>query len=157
MRVPDAAARGAVPVVARRRRDERGSTALEIAILGPGLLLFITIVVYAGRVELAGQAVQQAADEAARSASIARTKSGADSVAGDEARNTLSQQGLDCKSVDVAVDTKDFTVGPGQDGRVYTTVSCQVKVGDLILPGVPGTTTVTARGISPIDTFRERS
>lgn len=145
-----------VPAHPRRQRDERGSTALELVILAPGLLLFITIVVYAGRVELAGQAVQQAADEAARSASIQRTKAGADATAGEEARNTLDQQGLDCKDVVVKVDTQDFNNGPGQDGRIYTTVQCDVKVGDLILPGVPGTKTVTARGISPLDTYRER-
>lgn len=139
-----------------RRTDERGSTTLELCILGPGLLLFIALVVYAGRVELAGQAVQQAADEAARSASIQRTKASADGVAADEARNTLTQQGLDCATVSVSVNTKDFTAGPGQAGRVYTTVSCQVNVSDLLLPGVPGTKTVTGRGISPIDTFRER-
>jgi Flp pilus assembly protein TadG len=146
----------AVPAHSRRQRDERGSTALELAILAPGLLLFITIVVYAGRVELAGQAVQQAADEAARSASIQRTQAGADEIAGEEARNTLNQQDLDCKSVVVKVDTQDFNTGPGQDGRIYTTVQCDVKVGDLILPGFPGTKTVTARGISPLDTYRER-
>lgn len=139
-----------------RARGERGSSSLELAILGPGLLLFITLVIFAGRVEIAGQAVQQAADEAARTASIQRTKALADASAGEEALNSLKQQDLDCKSVSVKVDTSDFDTVAGQDGRVYATVECEVRTADLILPGVPGTRTVTARGISPIDTYRER-
>lgn len=145
------------PVRHRPTRDEGGSSTLELCILGPGLLLFITVVIYAGRIELAGQAVQQAADEAARSASIQRTRVGANAVADAEARNSLDQQGLDCRNLTVVIDTKDFTNAPGENGRVFTTVTCRVELSDLILPGIPGAQNVTARGISPIDTYRERS
>lgn len=139
-----------------RRRDERGSASLELVILAPMLLLFISVLIFGGRVALAGQAVQQAADEAARTASIARTQGEADQTAAQSARNTLDQQDLDCTSIKVAVDTSGFNAPIGQASSVRVTVTCPVRVGDLSIPGLPGTRTVTATAVSPIDTWRER-
>jgi hypothetical protein len=60
---------------------DRGSTVLELVVLAPGLLLFIGLVVFAGRMSLAKQSIAQAADEASRTASIARTQPEADRTA----------------------------------------------------------------------------
>lgn len=138
------------------RKNERGSATLELAILGPGLLLFIGLIVFGGRVAIAGQSVQQAADEAARVASIARTQADANRQAAAAAKNTLAKQGLECAGLRVAVNTSGFNADVGQTTNVTATVSCQVRGGDLMVPGVPGTRTVTASANSPIDTWRER-
>lgn len=140
----------------RDDRDDRGSLSLELVILGPGILLFILLVIFAGRVALAGQSVQQAADEAARSASIARTQGEASSTAAAAARTTLSQQDLDCSSLTVKVNTSGFSTAVGQSATVSATVTCNVRTGDLALPGAPGTRRMTATAISPLDTYRER-
>ena len=57
----------------RQARAERGSATLEIVVLAPVLLLFVILVIFAGRWALAQQAVQAAASEAARAAAIARS------------------------------------------------------------------------------------
>lgn len=139
-----------------RAHNERGSATLELVIIGPGLLLFIVLVVYAGRMSVAGQSVQQAADEAARTASIARTQSQADSSAQAAARNTLSQQGLDCSTFEVTVNTSGFNTEAGTEATVTATVTCHVRTGDLALPGLPGSRAVSASSVSPVDTYRER-
>lgn len=138
------------------RHEERGSATLELVIMAPLLLLFISVMIFGGRVALAGQSVQQAADEAARVASIARTQEEADQTAGKAARDTLEQQNLDCTIIEVHVNTAGFNAPLGQDASVTATVTCPVRVGDLAIPGLPGTRTVTATAVSPIDTWRER-
>lgn len=137
-------------------RQDRGSIALELAVLGPALLLFIGLMILAGRMALANQSVAQAADEAARTASIARTQSGASSGASSAARSALAQQSLQCVSTQVSVDTSQFSRPVGTPAAVSATVSCVVRLADLSLPGLPGSRTVTATASSPLDTYRER-
>jgi Flp pilus assembly protein TadG len=138
------------------RGSQRGSVSLELAVLGPGLLLFIGVVIFAGRVAIAGQAVEQAAAEAARTASIARTQPEASTSAVAAARHTLAQQGLDCTGIDVSVDTTGFSSPAGTPAAVTATVACPVRLSDLAIPGLPGSRTVTASSTSALDTYRER-
>lgn len=140
-----------------RRRDERGSAALEAAILAPGLLILIAVILYAGRVALAGQSVQHAADQAAREASISRTGEQARRVALDQARRTLAQEGLDCSSTSIQLGTAGFGSRVGEAASVRAQVTCVIKVSDLSLPLLPGSKTVREAAVSPIDTYRERS
>jgi Flp pilus assembly protein TadG len=129
---------------------------LEVVVLTPVLVLLLGLLVLAGRVALARTSVEQAADEAARSASIARTATGARRAAEDGAVRALAEQSLRCSRVDVAVDVSGFAVPVGQPARVTATVTCVVALADLALPGFPGSRTVTATGVSPLDTYRER-
>ena len=71
---------------ARLGGPEAGSAAIEAAILAPGLLLILALIVAAGRVETAGAAVETAAHAAARAASLARTEPAALSAAGPRPR-----------------------------------------------------------------------
>ncbi|HEY5275589.1 MAG TPA: TadE/TadG family type IV pilus assembly protein, partial [Coriobacteriia bacterium] len=57
---------------------ERGSAAIETAVGVPAFLLFIALIIGAGRIAIARQAVEAAAAEGARSASIERTQAAAD-------------------------------------------------------------------------------
>lgn len=136
---------------------ERGSTTLELVVWAPGLLLLIGLLTVAGRVNSANAAVEQAATDAARTASLARTAASADQLARQHAQQTLAAQGLACVSTTVHVDTSDFGSAPGQPGTITATVTCPVRLSDLALPGLPGTRTVTHTAVSSLDTFRERA
>lgn len=140
----------------RRRRDDRGAVTLEFVVVAPALLALLGLLVMAGRVAIASNSVESAADEAARSASISRTASGARAEAEDGARRSLAEQGLQCSSVEVDVDTAGFAVPVGLPAQVHATVTCVVRLSDLALPGFPGSRTVTATAVSPLDTYRER-
>ena len=129
---------------------------LEFVVLAPVLLALIALLVMAGRVAIASNSVEAAADEAARSASISRTAAGARSAAQDGARRSLAAQDLRCSSVQVNVDTSGFAVPVGLPAQVRATVTCDVALGDLAVPGFPGSRTVTATAVSPLDTYRER-
>lgn len=138
------------------RRDDRGSVTLEFVVLAPVLLALLGLLIMAGRVAIASNSVEAAADEAARSASISRTAAGARSSAQDGARRSLAQQDLRCTSVQVDVDTSGFAVPVGLPAQVRATVTCVVSLADVALPGFPGSRTVTATAVSPVDTYRER-
>ena len=139
-----------------RRADERGSAVLEAAIGLPAFLLFIVLILFAGRVAIATQAVDSAATQAARTASIARTQSTAQTSARTAATSSLADQHVNCTRTRVSVDTHGFTAPVGQPATVGATVTCAVNLSDLAIPGIPGTRTVTATASSPIDTYRER-
>ena len=138
------------------RRGERGSAALEAAIGLPAFMLFVALVILGGRLAIAAQAVDSAAAQAARTASIARTAGDADANARTAAAYSLADQNLQCVSTTVTLDTTGFSAPVGTAATVTATVRCVVNLADLALPGVPGTRTVTATATSPVDTFRER-
>jgi Flp pilus assembly protein TadG len=140
----------------RHRRGDRGAVTLEFVVVAPALLALLGLLVMAGRVAIASNSVESAADEAARSASIARTATGARAAAADGARRSLDEQGLQCSSVQVDVDTGGFGVPVGVPAQVRATVTCVVRLSDLALPGFPGSRTVSATAVSPLDTYRER-
>lgn len=138
-------------------RADRGSTTLELVVWAPGLLLIVTLLTVAGRVNSANAAVEQAAVDAARTASIARNSGAAQEAAVRSAQATLSGQDLQCTTTTVTVDTAAFATPPGQPATVTATVTCPVRLSDLAVPGLPGTRTVTHTAVSSLDTFRERS
>ena len=78
------------------RPSERGSAALEAAIGLPAFMLFVALIILAGRLAIATQAVDAAAAEAARAASIARTQGAASSTASTAAASSLANQNLRC-------------------------------------------------------------
>jgi Flp pilus assembly protein TadG len=140
-----------------RTRADRGSVSLEFVVLAPALLAFVALLVVAGRVAIASNSVEQAADEAARSASISRTVAGARAAATEGARRALAEQDLTCSVISVDVDAGGFAVPVGRPAQVRATVTCVVPLADLAVPGFPGSRTVTATAVSPLDTYRGRS
>ena len=141
--------------ILRGDRD-RGSAVIETVIGVPAFMLFVGLIFFAGRVAIANQAVESAANEAARTASIARTQEQASSDAAAAAATSLSNQGVACVSREVSVDTTGFAAPAGTPAQVTATVTCQINLADLALPGLPGTRTVTATMSSAIDSYRER-
>lgn len=139
-----------------RPDHERGSATIETIIIVPALMLFIALIVAAGRVQLAHQSVDAAAAEAARAASISRTASEAQTRATASGNQSLANQGLKCATTSVTVDTSGFAVPVGTPATVSATISCVVALDDVALPGLPGTITVEATVRSPLDTYRGR-
>ena len=142
-----------------RRLDERGVVhAVEVLICAPLLATFLLLVVFGGRIAFAEQAVQTAAVDAVRAASIARSASSAQSSAATWARTSLINQGVTCLALDVTVDTSGFSRPVGTPARVEVRISCDVSTRDLVLPGVPfpQSVSVEASAVSVLDTFRER-
>lgn len=139
-----------------RTRDERGSASIEAAIGVPAFALFVGLIIFGGRTATTHEAVQSAAADAARSASIARGSTDARLQAQDTARASLANQHIDCVTITVTVDTSGFATPVGQSASVTATVACRLDLSDLAVPGVPGSRLITATVSSPLDTWRER-
>jgi len=129
---------------------------VELALLAPALLLLLSFAVFAGRTQIAEGAVQEAARSAAREASLARDAATAAALAGAQAERTLAAQNLRCQQTTVDVDTAGFQAPLGQPGDVTVSITCVVGMADLLAPGLPGSVTVEASFISPVDAYRER-
>jgi Flp pilus assembly protein TadG len=138
-------------------RRDRGSVSVEVAILAPAFLMLVVLAGIAGRTAIAQNAVDLAAHDAARTASLARTAGTAQTQGTATAGATLADQGLNCDGPpDVHIDTGGFTVPVGQPANIAVTVTCHVTFADLVMPGVPGGTTVEATFVSPLDQYRSR-
>lgn len=141
---------------ATQGRDQRGSATIETVVGLPAFMLFVLLILVGGRLTIAQQAVEGSAAEAARAASISRTRSQAEANGTAGAATSLTNQQLRCQWQRVEVDTAGFAAPVGTPAKVTATVSCVVDVSDVSLPGVPGRYTVTATMSSPVDTYRER-
>jgi Flp pilus assembly protein TadG len=137
-------------------RAHDGNAVVELAPVAIVLILFLVMAIGAGRMMIAQGAVQAAAREAARQASIARTPWQAISAAEQSAQEALSQDGLDCVP-QVSVDTSGFAVPVGQPAQVSVQVTCTVQLSALtVVPGMPGAKTLTASYVSALDPYRAR-
>lgn len=143
-------------MVTRTRRRDRGSATIEMVLLVPAFMLLILLLIMGGRFALAQQSIQSAATEAARAASHERGHDARDRGL-EAARSFLDQEGQSCSAVDVQLDATGKESAPGaRDQFVDATVTCEVPLADLAIPGVGGSRSVSATASSPIDTFRER-
>lgn len=127
------------------RRDERGSMAVEVVILAPLLMMFVLLVVAAGRYVGVEGDIEAAARDAARAASLENTRGEAEQAA----RSTIaaSLDGSDC-----AVGYDDANWGP--DGTVSVTLRCRVPYDDLGLLGLPGSVEIEAESHVRLDPYR---
>ncbi len=139
----------------RLEDNERGTT-LEVVIYGAGMLMVLLFVIAAFRIGGGYQSIQAAASAAARDASIARNPSTAYSNAMTAARSTLEQQGIRCSPLDVQVDVSGFAAPVGTPASIRVDITCNVPLGDLAVPGLPGHRVITAHAESVLDTFRIR-
>lgn len=141
--------------VGPRATAERGSMTVELAVLAPALVLVLVAMVAAGRIVIAHGSVEAAARDAARQASISRDPSSARTAALTSARAALAREGLECAPT-VSVDTGGFSAPLGRQATVSATVTCEVQLSDLALPGIPGSKVLTSRFTSSLDPFRAR-
>ncbi|MEV6928466.1 TadE/TadG family type IV pilus assembly protein [Dactylosporangium sp. NPDC051485] len=148
-------------MTARRDRQrcssDCGSAAIEAAMLAPVLLALVGVAIAGGRIQVAGGAIEGAAHDAARAASIARTEGQARADAYSAASAALDQQGLHCSQLTVVVDTSGFAVPVGQPATVAASITCVVDLSDIVVDGLPGSRTLNATFVSVLDTFRTRT
>lgn len=131
-------------------RSERGSATVETAVLVPVLVAFMLFALALGRYEMTRQMVAGAARAAAEATAIAPDAADAPALADASATPVLSDGRRSCASYSVFTDTAQFR--PGGDATV--TVSCHIDFSDLLVPGLPGSATVTITDAVPIDTYR---
>jgi Flp pilus assembly protein TadG len=137
-------------------RGDEGVSALEAVILAPALLAMLALAIVVMRVEVARQAVESAAHDGARAASIQQSGGEAQKAAEATVKDRLVPGHL-CKTLDVAVDTAGFAVRVGQPATVSVTITCVADFSDVAIPGMPGSTTITETFVSELDQFRQRS
>jgi Flp pilus assembly protein TadG len=140
----------------QRAGGEHGNAALELLILAPIMLALIGLVIAAGRTLVAQGSVDAVARDAARQASISLTPFAARQAALASAYAALRADGLGCRPVVTLDLAKGFGAPLGQPAQVSASVTCTVRLSDLLVPGVPGTSTLSARFTSPIDPYRAR-
>lgn len=141
----------------RRMGSQRGSIAIELAILTPAVIMFFAVMVVAGRITLAQQAAEAAAFDAARTASLARTAQAARDQAEAAAVTSFASQGIECIDLTVRVNTDEFGLEPPEPAVVSVSVFCLVQLADVALPGIPGDAELTGTFTSPLDRYRSRS
>lgn len=134
-------------------RDQRGSAATELTLLAPGLIMLMLFVVFCGRLAEARLQVIDAAHQAVRSATLARTSTQAVTDARTTADAELTQAGITCR--DLAVDARIGSLLPGS--TVTVTLTCRIGLSDVALLGVPGTIATQATASSVVDLFRSAS
>jgi Flp pilus assembly protein TadG len=124
----------------------------------------------AGRTAVGAEAIQAAAHDAARAASISRDADSARSAAQAAAAQQLDWQRLNCVapptlgftgSVNGSATSFDaaYSAAPGEPAAVTVQVTCTVSFADIhlsSLPGMPAGRTVSARFTSPLDSYRSR-
>lgn len=138
-------------------RDERGATAVEFAIIVPALLLIAGMLIGAGRLANAQVAVQQWADAAARTASLTRDAVSAQTQARAVVAADAKAAGVRCRpGWTLRLDAAAFGQQVGAAGTVRAQVGCVVPLADLLVPGFPGSITVTAESTSTLDRYRGR-
>ncbi|GAA1852003.1 TadE/TadG family type IV pilus assembly protein [Myceligenerans crystallogenes] len=137
------------------RRAERGSAAIEAVI---GITAFVALgsmIIAGGRIAITQQAVEAAAAEAARSASISRDAGTAAVVARDRGLASLENQEVPCLPVPtVVVEVPVVPLGVSANARA--TVTCRVDLSDVAIPNFPGSMTIERTMESPIDAYRQR-
>ncbi|WP_018587054.1 TadE/TadG family type IV pilus assembly protein [Salinispora arenicola] len=149
---------------------DRGSVSVEVAILAPAFIALLVLAGVAGRTAVAAEAVEAAAHDAARAASISRDAGTAGQRARDAAVRQLDWRGLSCTgtpTVDLsgAVNGQAtsfaaaFRSSVGQQASVTVRLTCTVDLSDLrleALPGMPSSRRVSASFTSPLDRYRSR-
>ncbi|WP_435208512.1 TadE family protein [Streptomyces sp. bgisy034] len=129
---------------------DRGSAAVELVLVTPLLIMVLLTVVALGRLADARLVVADAAHQAARAASLARTETRARSDAQRAARDALHAERSACAHPRVTVDTGSLTPG----ASTSATVTCTADLRDLAIIPMPGSMTVAETAHSPVDRFR---
>mgnify|MGYP001057567599 CR=1 FL=1 len=132
------------------RHSERGAVSTELAVLAPLLIGFMLLVVFAGRVAQAEGDVANAAQEAARAASLVGAREAATEAAIETAAANIVEGAVACRKLDVTVDVSSFGTG----GQVAVSVRCEAAFADIAMLSVPGSRTFQASAVEVIDSFR---
>lgn len=134
--------------------------AIETALAMPLLLTLLVLAMVVGRTANAVSAVEMAAFDGARTASLARDQDTATSRATASVRDSLQRQGYGCvepATVEISGIPEDpWTVPVGAPASVVVRVSCRTSFVDIAIRGLPTDRTVTRYFVSPLDQYRIR-
>ncbi len=145
-------------ITVRPAGRDRGNAALELVLLAPVILFLIGFAIAAGRTSIAQGAVDAAARDAARQASIAPNYQAAAASARSSAIAALRADGIDCRPVvELPTLASAFASPIGKSALVTAKVFCAVRLSDLVVPGLPGSLTLRAVFTSPLDPYRSRN
>ncbi|GII03534.1 TadE/TadG family type IV pilus assembly protein [Planobispora takensis] len=122
---------------------ERGSLSAETVLLAPVFLLFLLFLVGAGRIVEAQGEVNGAARDAARAASVERTRSEAEAAAAEAAQASLPDE---CEP-QVSLSGTTWEEG----GQVRVEVSCSLDLGFL---GFGAAKEIRGDSVVPLEQFR---
>src|SRR5579872_3576509 len=146
--------RAPIPGRRRHRRPPRdttdsGSMTVELVVLAPVVVAFLLFTLALGRYTSAREQVAGGTSAAAEAAAVAPSLSQARAAAVAAASPAL-QSLHSCRNPSIQVVAGNFA--PGAEIRVV--VSCRVDYADLLVPGMPGSTTVTSVEDAVIDPYR---
>ncbi len=136
--------------------SERGAVSAELAVLVPALMLILGLLIAGGRIWFAKTTVNEAAQTAARAASLSRSAEAAAVEGRSAGRQSMSTGGLKCGDDSVSVNTAAFAVPVGTPATITSTIRCRVRLADLVLPGLPGSIDLSGAGSAALDTYRGR-
>lgn len=137
-------------MITTRGADDDGTLAVELVIVIPMLLLLISLVFAYGRVAQANGTLESGVRDAARSASQARDAADAQDVAERVIRTAVGPGATGCLAT-LAIDPIQV-FEPGFP--VTVTATCRYPMGDLGLPGLPGSVRSRSTFSSPLDPNR---
>jgi len=138
-----------------RRRAERGSMSVELAVVAPGLILLLLLVGAAGRVVEAQGHLDGAARDAARAASIAQSPPQAGQAARQAAQADLGSTSW-CGAGTVQAQVTGFPAAgqaAQQGDDVTVTVTCEVDMSPFGLLGFRPALVLTGQAVAPLDVF----
>ena len=126
---------------------DRGSIAVELAILAPLIGVLLLAVVAVGRVQNARADVEGAARSAARDLSIARDPTASIGRVRESTAATLNVGSPGCRTFTF---TPSITVE-----QVTVTVACHADLEDAAVLPLPGSMTLSASATEVVDIYRE--
>jgi len=132
----------------RCRQDDRGLGVVELPVMA--LCFFVPLLalaIFVGRLQAGHAAVESASRHAARTISLARDPATAVGIAESEAATTVNAGSAMCRAMSFS-----HTI---DDDHVTVTVDCAVDLSEAVFAMVPGTQTVSATAVEPVDQHRE--
>lgn len=130
----------------RLRRGERGSMAVEVVILTPVLMMFVLLIVAAGRYVGVKGDIEATARDAARAASRETSRTAAEQVARQVVASSLDGS-TSCGGASL---TGEWAPG----GEIALALDCRVSYEGLGLIGLPGSIGIDAESAVPLDPYR---
>lgn len=140
--------------VGRRAGGDRGIASLELAITAPILIFGLLLLSFAFVVTANGGQVSDLAAETASAASRA-DRFNFQNAAATEASRIAAATGLPCTEPGgIAVTTAIVGIAGTDNEALEVTVQCTIALGELGVPGAPGSHTFVATRASSIDRWR---
>jgi len=138
------------------KHDQRGAVSVEAALLVPVFVLALSVAAAGWRISWAQTQVRAAAQAAARAASTRPDPAQASAAVSAIVRADLKTAGVHCSDMTITDDVTAVALSAGIPGNVRVGVACTVRLGDLLVPGLPGSIVVRGDATEAVDTFNKR-